>query len=217
MPLFLMLISTHQIQLFAASENMEEDSDSSTESSIQNHKKAARLNRRLKKYKSNKRWFQQLLFLNNLKDVKTRQRLYICRTNISTDWKDTNDNSFFRKCRSQSSLDDPHTSAFSLLGASGESRWAVSFYRFWWKPMMKNVAKIFGSVHKIFTLLQSVSTKGLILAEFWTLLCRIKKCLDSLALFLVIIWSLCELNIQNTLIKEKILELWFRSSFPFSL
>ena len=45
---------------------MGEDSDSSTESSIQNHKKAARLNRRLKKYKSNKRWFQHLLFLNNL-------------------------------------------------------------------------------------------------------------------------------------------------------
>ena len=60
---------------------MAEDSDSSTESAIQNHKKAARLDRRLRKYKNQR-----------------------------------------RKCRSQSSLDDPHTSAFSLLAASGDSR-----------------------------------------------------------------------------------------------
>merc|ERR1711970_1095249 len=57
------------------------DSDSSTESSIQNSKQAARLSRRLKKYKNQK-----------------------------------------RKCRSQSSLEDPHTSAFSLLAASADSR-----------------------------------------------------------------------------------------------
>ena len=54
--------------------------------SIQNHKKAARLNRRLKKYKSNKRWFQHLLFLNNLTTLNShtvptisRERfLYYC-------------------------------------------------------------------------------------------------------------------------------------------
>ena len=37
-----------------------------------------------------------------------------------------------RKCRSQSSLDDPHTSAFSLLAASADSRSGrcLSFYTF---------------------------------------------------------------------------------------
>ncbi len=81
---------------------------------------------------------------------------------------------FFRKCRSQSSLDDPHTSAFSLLGASGESRWA-SFYRFWWKPMMKMLQKYLGLCTKYLPFLQSVSTKGSMLAKVWTALCRVNK------------------------------------------
>ena len=51
-------------QFIAAIEIMAGDSDSSTESSIQNHKKAARLNRRLKKYKSNRRW-QNILWLTD--------------------------------------------------------------------------------------------------------------------------------------------------------
>jgi len=57
------------------------DSDSSTESSIQHSKQAARLSRRLRKYKNHK-----------------------------------------RKCRSQSSLESPNGSSFSLLASTADSR-----------------------------------------------------------------------------------------------
>ena len=43
-----------------------------------------------------------------------------------------------------------HSACLVHLVRAGEL--AVSIYRFWCKPMMKNVAQIFGSVHKIFTL-----------------------------------------------------------------
>ena len=42
--------------MFVAASDLLQDSDSSTESSIQNSKQAARLSRRLKKYKNQKRY-----------------------------------------------------------------------------------------------------------------------------------------------------------------
>ena len=55
--------------MFVAASDLLQDSDSSTESSIQNSKQAARLSRRLKKYKNQKRYGAAHIFNNIVADI----------------------------------------------------------------------------------------------------------------------------------------------------
>ena len=55
--------------MFVAASDLLQDSDSSTESSIQNSKQAARLSRRLKKYKNQKRYGAAHIFNKFVADI----------------------------------------------------------------------------------------------------------------------------------------------------
>ena len=66
--------------MFVAASDLLQDSDSSTESSIQNSKQAARLHRRLKKYKNQKRYGAAHIFDNIVQSCKKSVSRYKIRT-----------------------------------------------------------------------------------------------------------------------------------------